>query len=209
MTPAKADDAYGAGEKFACDLSEKDKSFEDDSPKVESHADDEQVGSFHPRGRSKARGPRSSSRRGRSPPRGAARGVSQALHSEEVDRKPVSSRSPPLEAVRPRSTPINITRRGSGQSSSDTSSESSCQSSDDEAGSPPRRGRSPVDHRRRGSALRSRSRSRANHKGRVDVDETRRPGLVSAQSDNDTLEHLAAAGPDPGFNDVEDLELEP
>ncbi|PWN28976.1 hypothetical protein BDZ90DRAFT_230974 [Jaminaea rosea] len=67
------------------------------------------------RGRSKVRDSRSISRRSRSPPRAAARGRSQALAAEERERKQPRPTSPPIEAIKPRSQPIAIGRRPSGQ----------------------------------------------------------------------------------------------
>ncbi|CAO1632065.1 unnamed protein product [Parajaminaea phylloscopi] len=181
------------------------------------------------RGRSHARGRRSVSKRSRSPPRAAARGRSQALHLEEAARKKTSDASPPLEAVKPRSQPIDITARGS--SCSRTSSTGSSGSElaeylvdDDEEHcdlKSDRRGRSPrgrQQQRRSGRSgalvemphLQSAVSCRASEIAEWEECDGRRGRGRDRDRDlydGGSLNHHAPAV-DPGFDVVEDLDIE-
>lgn len=172
------------------------------------------------RGRSKARGQRTVSRRSRSPPRAAARGRSVALQSEERQRKAVNLDSPPLDAVRPRSDPIAIespSRRGSDDeftSGADVRAEEDTRAAaKDDDDDEPRRGRSPVERSRR--VLRM-SRASPNTKSSAVLSESRGRRAVSSRGEQDGKSsssvdysaYDAQAKVDPGFDDIENLDLE-
>ncbi|CAO1617035.1 unnamed protein product [Jaminaea pallidilutea] len=187
---------------------------------------------IHPRGRSKARGCRSVSRRSRSPPRAAARGRSVALMLEEKERKHANPDSPPLDAVKPQSQPIAIAPRGDASSPSDHSSSPSDDSAADidEACSP--RGRSPAERRRRFSRPRNAGHGSMRKQGaltqmspqnhRVVVDDETDDEISKVVGGNgkegahfQSKRHLdryvktaADSDIDPGFDDVEGLELD-
>lgn len=172
--------------------------------------EDDVNGATQGRGRSKARGRRSVSRRSRSPPRAAARGRSKALLVEEVGRKGRNADSPPLAAVQPSSaSPIAIQRRASNTDSNSGCCSSSAGEDLDRAamGGPDgsaRRGRSPVERRQRMSTIKA-GRQGAPH-----------PAPVSSPPLRERHQSLEFANPrlqaqqyvDPGFDDVEDLDLE-
>lgn len=176
-----------------------------DDEAIEELVEDDCHGASHGRGRSKARGRRSVSRRSRSPPRAAARGRSKALLIEESDRKGRRADSPPLAAVEPSSaSPIAITRRESkGERHGGYSSSSAGEDLDRaatmsrQAGSP-RRGRSPPERRRRTSTV------KAIHGVPLGIVSPTSPLRERGQSfDVGHSEHV-----DPGFDEVEDLDLE-
>lgn len=170
------------------------------------------------RGRSKARGRRSISRRSRSPPRAAARGQSDALLSEEKMRKMTHPTSPPLASVKPTSQPVEISKAtvSLNDSSSITLSSvdraSSSQAGDEEDASHEtvRRGRSPIERLRRLSRLDARA---AKHSILTEKP-CAQPSSRSVESRQtrgrgpSRVDLSAAVTTDPGFDDVENLEIE-
>lgn len=187
------------------------------------------------RGRSQARGRRSTSKRSRSPPRAAARGRSQALHMEETLRKKTSATSPPLEAVKPGSQPITIVRRGSSCTRSSSAASQSSEAAeylvDESCGSssrPGRRGRSPVERSETlphldakvscGSALVEVPQNRltirhgvqyiSDHGKTVDLAKLELEDKDGEVEEGDRPLSLSPPVVDPGFDVVEDLDIE-
>lgn len=175
------------------------------------------------RGRSKARGCRSVSRRSRSPPRAAARGRSKALHIEEVDRKGRIADSTPVPAVEPSSSsPISIAPqrsndvRGGGYSSSSAGEDLDRAARVGRPDTSPRRGRSPVERRRRLSTAKANRQGEAHGHGALpsspssaaaplrEVQQKLLAGTRDQHQETRSYGHEA----DPGFDDVEDLDLE-
>lgn len=188
------------------------------TPEVESTSGDQPVSNS--RGRSKARGQRSVSRRSRSPPRAAARGRSVALQSEEHQRKAVNPDSPPLDAVRPRSDPIAIESPSKRADESEipcvaelhNEEHSRAASKNVDSDDEPRRGRSPVERSRR--ALRM-SRASPSTKGLAVPSEPRGRSAVASRAEYvskssssvDSTSYDARSRVDPGFDDIENLDL--
>lgn len=161
------------------------------------------------RGRSKDRGPRSTSRRNRSPPRAAARGRSETLHTEERSRKKANthgSSSPSREAVpftRPSSHPIAIAKVSASHSSG-SAEEFSFESDDEsdlEVDHHRRRGRSPRDRRSRMASVTTKV---SNH-GSIKASKVKHNGESSSYRKASYCDQVAAV--DPGFDAVEDLEV--
>ncbi|CAO1631606.1 unnamed protein product [Sympodiomycopsis kandeliae] len=207
--------AHDPSSKTALSSVTSDASFQRDAAKLiqskevdEHHAEiDDHNGAMQGRGRSKARNCRSVSRRSRSPPRAAARGRSKVLHLEEIGRKGRIADSPPRGSELTNSvSPVNGSQKMDlGHSDKGYPSSSAGEDLDEEMSSP-RRGR-----RRRFSTVKA---GRVLH---VPADATstaplqeRQQGLQRGRAAFGRSRPLESSKlpVDPGFHEVEDLDLE-